>query len=56
MTPLQKVERRLTSSGCSRLANSELAIVDDFIFSKLGVRPSSQEDRQNKYGDAKSRK
>lgn len=53
MTPLQKVERRIQAGGFDRLANSEIAILDDFIFSKIGVRPRDIEERKAMYGRAK---
>jgi hypothetical protein len=54
-TPLQKVEGRIASRGWGNIANSELRLIDEFIFSKLGVRPSSPEERIEMYGTAKSK-
>lgn len=54
--PLQKVEGRIGSRGWGSIANSELRLIDEFIFTKLGVRPSNQEERITMYGNAKSTK
>jgi hypothetical protein len=54
-SPLQKVESRLASRGWGQIANSELRLIDQFIFSKLGVLPSTQEERIEMYGTAKSK-
>jgi len=54
--PLQKVEGRIASRGWGSIANSELRLIDEFIFSKLGVRPSTQQERIDMYGNAKSTK
>jgi hypothetical protein len=54
-SPLQKVESRLASRGWGNIANSELRLIDEFIFSKLGVRPSSSQERIDMYGNAKSK-
>jgi hypothetical protein len=53
-SPLQKVEMRLSIKGWNKLANSELKLIDQFIFTKLGLSPSTQEDRVELYGRAKS--
>lgn len=55
-TPLQKVEGRIASRGWGSIANSELRIIDEFVFTKLGVRPSTQQERIDMYGNAKSTK
>jgi hypothetical protein len=52
--PLQKVEGRIASRGWAQIANSELRLIDQFIFSKLGVLPSTQEERIEMYGRAKA--
>jgi hypothetical protein len=52
-TPLQKVEMRLAVKGWDRLALSELKLIDEFIFSKLGMSPNGQEERTIMYGRAK---
>jgi hypothetical protein len=54
-TPLQKVEGRIASRGWGNIANSELRLIDEFIFTKLGVRPSTQQERIDMYGTAKSK-
>lgn len=54
-TPLQKVEARVASRGWSYIANSELKLIDEFIFQKLGDRPSNMEQRIEMYGTAKSK-
>ena len=54
--PLQKVEGRIGSRGWGSIANSELRLIDEFIFSKLGVRPTTQQERIDMYGNAKSTK
>jgi hypothetical protein len=54
-SPLQKVESRLASRGWGHIANSELRLIDEFIFTKLGVRPSTQQERIDMYGTAKSK-
>lgn len=54
--PLQKVEGRIGSRGWGSIANSELRLIDEFIFSKLGVRPTNQQERIDMYGTAKSTK
>jgi len=53
MTPLQKVERRIQAGGFDRLAPSELVILDQFIFGKIGIQPSNMEQRKELYGRAK---
>jgi len=53
MTPLQKIERRIQAGGFDRLAPSELVILDQFIFDKIGVKPSNMEQRKEMYGRAK---
>jgi len=53
-TPLQKVEARIASRGWGYIANSELRLIDQFIYTKLGVRPTSQEERIEMYGRAKA--
>lgn len=54
MTPLQKVEGRIASRGWGNIANSELRLIDQFIYTKLGVMPSTQEERLEMYGRAKT--
>lgn len=54
-TPLQKVEGRIASRGWGNIANSELRLIDEFIFTKLGLRPSTQQERIDMYGTAKSK-
>jgi hypothetical protein len=53
-TPLQKAERRLVVYGWSKLATSDLKLIDHLISTKLGVSPTSQEDREELYKQAKS--
>jgi len=54
MTPLQKVERRIQSSGWERLSPSETKIIDAYIFGRLGgITPSTPEERIELYGRAK---
>jgi hypothetical protein len=53
-TPLQKVERRIQSSGWTRLANSELGLIDIFIHTKLGEYPSNPTERIEMYNRAKA--
>jgi hypothetical protein len=55
-TPLQKVEGRIASRGWGNIANSELRLIDEFIFTKLGLRPSTQQERIDMYGTAKSKR
>jgi hypothetical protein len=52
--PLQKVESRIASRGWGHIANSELRLIDQFIFTKLNERPGSQEERIEMYGRAKT--
>lgn len=52
-TPLQKTEMRMAVKGWDKLALSELELIDEFIFSKIGVRPNNQEERTEMYGRAK---
>jgi hypothetical protein len=54
MTPLQRVEKRIQSGGWTRLANSELGLIDIFIQQKLGEYPSSPSDRIEMYNRAKA--
>jgi hypothetical protein len=54
MTPLQRVEKRIQSVGWTRLANSELGLVDIFIQQKLGEYPSSPSERIEMYSRAKA--
>jgi hypothetical protein len=53
-TPLQKVEARIASRGWGSIANSELKLIDQFILLKLGVVPSTLQERIDMYGNAKS--
>ena len=53
-TPLQKVERFLTANGWMRLSGSQMVIIDDYIFSILGIKPSTNEERPDLYGQAKT--
>ena len=55
-TPLQKVEGRIASRGWGSIANSELRLIDEFIFTKLGIRPFTAQERIDMYGNAKSTK
>lgn len=54
-TPLQRVERSIQTRGWGNLTGSEMVVIDEFIFSKLGVRPSTNEERPDLYGQAKSK-
>jgi hypothetical protein len=54
-TPLQKVEARIASRGWNYIANSELKLIDEFIFQKINDRPANMEQRIEMYGNAKSR-
>lgn len=53
-TPLQKLEQKITTRGWTRLAPSETAIIDAFIFEKLGEYPTSASNRIELYQKAKS--
>lgn len=52
--PLQKVEGRIASRGWNSIANSELRLIDQFIFTKLNEIPSNQQERIEMYGRAKT--
>ena len=54
-TPLQKVEARIASRGWHYIANSELRLIDEFIFQSIGERPGDMEQRIEMYGRAKSK-
>ncbi len=54
LTPLQRVEKRIQSSGWTRLANSELGLVDIFIQQKLGSYPQTPSERIEMYNRAKA--
>jgi hypothetical protein len=49
------VEARIASRGWNYIANSEIKLIDEFIFQKIGNRPGNMEERMNMYGTAKSR-
>jgi len=53
-TPLQRTERKIQYWGWGGLAPSDLKVLDNFIFSKLGVYPTSDEERQTYYSQSKS--
>jgi len=48
-----RIEARMVGSGWAKLANSELGVIDAFIFDKLGVYPNGMAERISMYGDAK---
>lgn len=52
-TPLMRIEARMVGSGWAKLANSELGVIDAFIFDKLGLYPNGMAERISMYGDAK---
>lgn len=52
-TPFEKLEMRLTTRGWNRLAPSETAILDVFIHDKLGVYPTTTDERYDLYRKAK---
>ena len=52
-TPLQKLEQKIAVRGWGRLAPSETAIIDAFIHEKLGIYPSSLDERYELYSKAK---
>lgn len=52
-TPLQKLEQKISVRGWGRLAPSETAIIDAFIHDKLGIYPSSLDERYELYTKAK---
>ena len=54
MTPLQRVEKRIQSGGWTRLANSELGLIDIFIQQKLSEYPNSPSERLEMYNRAKA--
>lgn len=53
-TPLEKIEQKIATRGWTRLANSENAIIDAFIFDKLGVYPNSVSQRIELYTKSKN--
>jgi hypothetical protein len=56
LSPLDKVDKRLQSSGWNRLTLSEFKLIDNFINEKLGTRPNTPDERIDMYGRAKSKK
>jgi len=52
-TPLQKVERFIRTNGWAKLSGSQMQIIDDFIFSQIESRPSTNEERPDLYAQAK---
>lgn len=52
-TPLQKLEQRISVRGWDRLAPSETAIIDAFIYEKMNIYPSNPEERIELYKKAK---
>lgn len=53
-TPLDKVERYLRANGWARISGSQMQVIDEFIFNTIGLRPTTNEDRPDLYGSAKS--
>lgn len=53
-TPLQRLEQKISTRGWARLAPSETAIIDAFIFDKLGVYPTSVSERIELYTKSKN--
>jgi len=53
LSPLEKVDKRIQSVGFGRLAVSEIRLIDNLIKDKLGLMPTSQQERIDLYGRAK---
>jgi|DEB0MinimDraft_4_1074332.scaffolds.fasta_scaffold07686_9 hypothetical protein len=53
-TPLQRTERKIQYWGWQGLAPSDLKVIDNFIMEYLQVVPSSNEERQTLYSQAKN--
>lgn len=53
LSPLEKLERKLATRSWSKLYPSETAIIDAFIFDKLSVYPTTQDERYDLYRKAK---
>jgi len=53
-SPLQRLEQRIATRGMTRLAPSETAIIDAFIYEKLNIYPTSVEERIDLYKKAKA--
>lgn len=54
LTPLQRTERKIQYWGWNKLANSDLKVLDNFIYSVLQLTPSTMEERQSLYSQAKN--
>lgn len=52
--PLERTERYIRTNGWSKMVGSQMEVIDEFIFNMLGVRPSTNEERPDLYGQAKS--
>ena len=55
MTPLQKAERRLVVNGWSKMAPSDMKLIDGYIHMVLGVYPTTQQEREELYQTAKTK-
>jgi len=53
-TPLQRIESKIQTRGFTKLAPSETAVLDAFIFDKLGEYPTSASNRIELYQKAKT--
>ena len=51
--PIKKMEARVMSRGFERMSNSDILMMDNYIYSKLGVRPTSIDERKTLYAQAK---
>jgi hypothetical protein len=56
LSPLEKVDKRIQAVGFNRLAVSEIRLIDNLIMAKLGVSPTTAQERIELYGRAKQTK
>jgi hypothetical protein len=47
------MEARVMSRGFERMSNSDILMMDNYIYSKLGVRHTSIDERKTLYAQAK---
>jgi len=51
--PIKKMEARVLSRGFEKMSNSDIRLMDNYIYDKLGVRPTTIDERKNLYAEAK---
>ena len=51
--PIKKMEARVMSRGFEAMSNSDIRMMDNYIYSKLEVRPTSIQERKDLFAQAK---